>query len=497
MAEFIRVDEWKPSSKDSIVGYDGKLIKIPFDKIFNKPNIEALNTFIIKKESYVSRLPELTHYINYFIKYYDLDNELILSYLKLKFIIDDKRNKIKTGKFIDALYNILFTDSMKSKIEKMVEDNYYIDLSSDNTDKKYDESLEFTEAHAKTMMKISVSMKIMVPVMFHYINNHNLIKKYGSTDTLYRFYERLFDLYDPEIDLYNKLYISAWSKVNVSYLRNRASWDQREIFGVDPHSYMKELLIDKIINETIFKYVFNRNVISFNYVILNKQLGYFLKERYNENRIELSAKKSNIDGLSGLDKLEMNSSKVDESAVVLSELNIKNTIKRIKKKMKIDVTREEIEYYKANMTITKFQTQLIFYYYAKYFGGYRDLLFLTREQYIQLVIILKKRLLFQNYVYLPHILTANIDGRLCTRTIQNNKFTYKIQTSSLYMQMVNDKFDTLEDIGKSNLILAILSTILNSSFTLVDYERPDLYGKKLELNDDLVSEEFLSYINQI
>ena len=69
---------------------------------------------------------------------------------------------------------------------------------------------------------------------------------------------------------------------------------------MDPHSYMKELLIDKLINETMFKYVFNRNIISFNYVILNKQLGYFLKERYNENRIELSAKKSNVDGLSGL-----------------------------------------------------------------------------------------------------------------------------------------------------------------------------------------------------
>ena len=96
---------------------------------------------------------------------------------------------------------------------------------------------------------------------------------------------------------------------------------------MDPHSYMKELLIDKIINEAIFKYAFNRNIISFNYVILNKQLGYFLKEKYNENRIELSAKKSNIDGLSGLDKLEMNSSKVDESAVVLSEINIKNTVR--------------------------------------------------------------------------------------------------------------------------------------------------------------------------
>jgi len=83
---FIRVDDWTPTKSDMKVSYDGKLIIINFDKLFNRHEGNALNTFIIKKESYVKRLPDLCHYINYFIKFYDPDNELLLAYLKLKYL---------------------------------------------------------------------------------------------------------------------------------------------------------------------------------------------------------------------------------------------------------------------------------------------------------------------------------------------------------------------------------------------------------------------------
>lgn len=294
MTKFIRVDEWKPKKEDNIVKHDGNLIVMPFDKIFNKPNIVTLNNFTIKKISYVSKLNIIVHYINYFIKFYDTDGELLMIYLKLKFIIDNKKNNIKIAKFIKTLYNILFTDTMLEKISRFVEDNYYIDLSSDK-DKKYDESLEFTVDHAKVMMKISTSMKLMIPIVFQYLNTYNLLKVPKS---IFRFYEPLFDMFDDNIDIYNKLYIIAWSKVNVNHIHHKKIWDQREFFGVEPLTYMDELLKDKIIVETMFLYVFDKNIISFNYVIMNNQLGFFLKEQYKENRIELSAKKD-ASGLSG------------------------------------------------------------------------------------------------------------------------------------------------------------------------------------------------------
>lgn len=492
LKDFVRVDEWKPKKHDIKVSYDGKMVIIPFDKIFKRPNETALNNFIIKKESYVKRLAELTHYINYFIKYYDADNELLLAYLKLKFIIDKKKSVVSVSSFIRIMYAILFTESIQQKIIQMVEDNYYVDITSDNG-VKYNESLEFTEDHAKIMMQISVSMKIMVPVMFHYINTYNLIK---NRKYIYRFYEGLFDLYGGEIDIYNKLYISIFSKVNVNYILNRLIWEQREIFGTDPLTHMEELLKDKIISETMFKYTFDKNIISFNSVVLDRQLGYFLIEQYDKNRIELSAKKD-VSGLSGLDKLEMNATKIDESTAILSDINIKRTIKRIKAKMNIKVPKDELRYYRDHLKITKFQSQLVFYFYAKYFGGYRDLNLLTRTQYLKLLIILKHRLQYQGYVYLPQILTSNIESRLNTRTIQNNKFLSKIQTSSIYQAIISDKYSTLQDIDKPHMILNLLSTILNTTFTFVDYDHPNMIGKPIELNQDVACDEFLNFLNQL
>jgi len=492
MKKFIKVDEWKPSKNDVKVTYDGKLIVIPFDKIFDKTNVDTLNNFIIKKESYVKKLDEITNYINYFIKFYDPDNELLLAYLKLKFLVDNKKNNISISTYIKLIYNILLSDSIVDKIINMVEDNYYIDLTSD-TGIKYNETLEFTKEHAKIMMQISMAMKLMVPVMFHYMNSYGLIK---DRKYIYRFYEGLFDLFGGEIDIYNKLWISIYSKVNVNYIRNKTIWAQREIFGTDQLTHMNELLKDKIISETMFKYAFNKNIISFNYVVLEKQLRFFLIEPYQQNRIELSAKKD-LNGLSGLDKLEMNATKMDESTIILSNINIKKTIKRIKKKMHIDIDKEELEFYRKHLKITKFQTQLVFYFYAKFFNGYRDLNLLNRTQYLKLLIMLKKRLQYQNFIYLPQILTSNIESRLNSRTIRNDKFLTKIETSSIYQSIISDKYSTLADINKSDMILNLLSTLINTTFTFVDYDRQDMLGKPIEINQDIVSDEFLNYLNQL
>lgn len=487
--KFIRVDEWVPKPEDNIITADGKLMIIPFDKIFKRSSL--INNFIIKKDSYIKHSPELCHYINYFIKFYDYNNELLVSYAKLKYMIDNKKQKIGVKTFIRILYTILFTDSLKSKIIKMVEDNYYIDLSpKDNI--KYNESLEFTEKHAKILMQISVSMKIMIPVMFHYLCTYgkNKQKKY-----IYQFYKDLFDIYEGDIDIYNKLYAPIWHKVYVSFMRNRRIWEQREIFGVIPLTKTDELLKDDIISETIFKYRFDKNIVNFNHVVLNKQLGYFISEKYDQNRIELSFTKD-ITGLSGLDKLEMNAAKTDESNIILSDINIKETIKRLQKKLKLKISKEEIEYYIRHMKITKFQSQLVFYFYAKYFGGYRDLNLLTRTQYVKLLIMLKKRLYFQGCVFLPQILTSNLEGRLNTRTIRNNKFLSKIESSPIYQNLMDNKYEILKDTDKSMLILNILSMLINSKFTFVDYEHPENLGEIIEINQDILSEELMNFINQ-
>lgn len=231
-------------------------------------------------------------------------------------------------------------------------------------------------------------------------------------------------------------------------------------------------------------------------MIIESQLGYYNIEPYKFTPVEVNNKKD-PEGLSGLDKLEMNAVKIDESLPILSSINIKDVISRIRKSMKIEISDAEFIYYRKHHKINKFQVQLVFYYYAKYFGGYRDLNMLTRKQYFQLLVMLKKRLQYQGLVYLPQILTGNI-VQIKTRLIQNRKFLTKIEHSSVYQALVQEKFSTLGEVNKGNMILGLLSSILNSSFTVVDFNHKDKLGQPIEIsNPDILSDEFLTFLNQI
>lgn len=203
-----RINSWKPSSANQVfVEQDGKLFVCHFDRIFGAENLSIYNRFIISKASYENQLERIVGYTNFFINHYDRDLELVTAYLKMKFIIDKEKifdNNSIDG-FIDMLYEIIFTKSIVEKIKLLVEENYLDDIETDSEkdsnkkkytkfEKKHLESLEFNNDHIKVLLAISFGMKIMSPVMFHFIKLNNIdIGK--ETDTIYQFYKKLFDIF--------------------------------------------------------------------------------------------------------------------------------------------------------------------------------------------------------------------------------------------------------------------------------------------------------------
>lgn len=488
---FIRVDDWIPKPEEELIKQDGQLVIIEFDKIFDKAE-NNLNYFIIKKDSYISRMDEFALYINYFLKFYDTEGELLMGYLIMKYSIDIE-GITSLESFINMIYAILITPKIKKLIDQMVEDNYYIDLSPKNKTKVYDESLEFTEAHAKVLLSISITMKIITPVVFHYLTTTQQLK---NKRIISKIYTDILCIFGQDIDIYSKLYICVAAKINVHYNAHSLMWSQREIVGVTKESHLEHLLAETIIQETIVRMRFHKNVIAFIYVILDNQLKIFNMEDYQQNRVELNTQ-PDANGLKGIDKIEMNTAKIDESQVVLSKINIKTTMKRLQKKYNVHISDDELNFYKNNVPIIQFQTKLVYYYFAKEFGGYRDLLLLNKTKYIKLLITLKKVLIYRGYEYLPQILTSKVQGKMRSRTIQNNKFISKIETSSVYKNIMANKYDIVAHLGKDDYILKTLSTMLNSVFTIIDYEKQDLIGVPIEVHQDRLSDEFLDFINQI
>ena len=496
-AGVIPVDEWRPEPSDNVVTYKDKTVIIPFDKLIHGVEIEDRNMFyVLFKDSYVKKFELITHYINYFIKYYD-DGELILNYLACKCFIDNNKFVPNRETMIDFIYKHFVTPTMYAKIVHFVEDNYRIDLSQNkDPDKNYSESLEFTNEHAKILILISTFIKFLIPLVMHYIST---AKGKGEVKKLDLYFRPLFVVTEvaENVCLYAKMYNSISTKVKYNEMKNRVIWDKYEANSVDAEAYTEELLNKNLIVDNIFKYNFSQNIISFNSVILKTQLTYRCVKNFGITLQEINEDKDS-DGLSYLDKLEMNTTKIDESLIILSEINAKHTIKTLKRKLHIKIPKDEVEYYIKHHRVERINRKLVFNWYAKYFGGFTDLsnsAGLTR--YIKLMIMMKKKLRMLGFKWLPIIISSNVEGYLTNRTVQNGKFVEDIEHSDIYKNLKKEKYPALDDMGRSDLLSEPIADIANTQFAIVDYELPDLFGEILDIDYTELKQEMLMLENQI
>ena len=326
-----QINIWKPKHDSEIfVGQNGKLFECYFEKVFNTTkDIAKYNHFFINKSSYENQLDHIVSYINFFINFYDRDMEVMTAYLKFASEIGKERTYDENGidGFIDLIYEILFTPTVIEKIRKLTDDNYNDDIESPDDDKKHYmksekkhlESLEFTNQHIKVLLCISMAIKIMCPVMLHF-TKINQVPIGKNTDTIFRFYKRLFTIfgfgsdfcvknekdetvieevpedqvmehvklsgltkvpygytyryyftqdgeklyYTPiEINIYNKLYIYCKAKVLESNATNSPIFAQREITGIDVFTVIEQFTRRVLITENIVKYRFNDNIVGF------------------------------------------------------------------------------------------------------------------------------------------------------------------------------------------------------------------------------------------
>lgn len=491
----INVEEWEPSLKEKIVTYDGKLIIVPFDKLFNRASMKEFNTFIIKQKAYVGKLELICKHINYFCNFYDPERELITAYLKLKHKIDLSTGKLSEEAFIARLYHILFTPSIVSKITQMVEDNYIFDIDSDSSADKYPDETKFTDEHTKILFSASTAIKLMVPVVFHYINSNNI----HAPSRLYNYYERVLHLFHTEqVNLYNKLWIWCLKKVENDYNVHKVLWEQREVYGETIITRAVKLFKSHIIVDTLFKYTFDGNPNVLNAVVVKKQLRITNGQKYKHNLVAVSNERSGEGNeLKRIEMMELTASKIDESLIVLSPKNIKRTISRIQDEMQVRITEDEYLFYNSFTPTNSIQKTLVDYHYAKYFNGFLDLNMISKRQYMTLLILLKKKLQYQKFKYLPQILTGEIVGKIQNRSIRNMKFLNKLKSTPLYNKLVSEKFAYVYYIKKNDPIIEIVSSLLNTKFKYVDFNNLERCGTIIEVNQDTLSDEILNFLNQI
>lgn len=515
------INVWKPANDNQIyMMRNDKKIICRFAKIYNQKSYAEYEEFVLNKGSYENKLDLIIKYINYFINKYDTDLELIGAYLKIKFALKKHRDSYgpdSTPAYIDLVYELIFTPTIVEKIKRCTEDNYFDDVESGvkrvnyKNNRKHLESLEFTNKHVKIMLAISLAIKIICPVVFDFFSTHK-IKIEKKSDMIYNFYKGLFPLFQEDCDMYAKLYLYVKAKILESLVNNQKMFDQREIFGVDPFTVINDFTKRVLISENMFKYEFGGNILGFNRTVTTFQITCFLKAQYEKNLAEVTMEK-NTEGLSAIDKMNMNLTKIDEGIVVLSEINVKNTIEWLKAIFDVGVTDDEIDFYMKHHIPSEIQVFLVNSFYAQYFGSYRDLNLLTKRQYITLLVLLKKKLILDlgfddngciHATALPYILSGNLVDKLNNRVIRNLQFKSQRENCYLYNQLKEGKHKYIYAIGnkntkngKNDIDSSIASSLINTNFTFVDYAHPELLDKPMRFSDSKISYEVMYFLSTL
>ena len=267
MEEIIKipeVDTWVCPPEDVIFSNAKGIISAPISKVLQiNSDSPGIDWFLMStKKCYNSQVmrDHTCLYLNYFEKYYDTDKELLIILSRIKFLIDTTPQYSEVN-FLNDIRVYILNERFKSKVNDMVDRNYSLNLAYRNIP----ENLQYTDLHAKIMLRMSIFMNICIPLITHFAYT----KKIGVIDDfIMQVFDLIFCLY-PEVDIASKLYETTITNVNKSVLKNAPIWAQQDIRGKDEvtHTYMS---ITNIILNIMPKYTFDKSIISLNFTSIQK-----------------------------------------------------------------------------------------------------------------------------------------------------------------------------------------------------------------------------------
>ena len=518
--------KWKINPEDERFFSQPKTMIIKFDKELaheNNENIAALNEWKVTKLSYSSYLPRMCEELNFFEAMYDQDGELITALFRIKYLIDAD-NISYTMKnfeaFRDFCYKTIFTPSIKNKITTMIEENYVDDIEAENMRnmknpdmmsimQRKKKSLEFKNVHVKAMLQISFGIKILSFIVNHFAVMRSInIQK--NKDIFYQFYKDMFDVFEFDFNIYNKIYAYIESKVNSSYNFNRSIFEQQQIEGKDKSIIIDQLMRQNCIIDNMIKFQLpqtwdsvkqqpRERVLSFLCSIINTHISIFIIQVFRRNLIE-TAIVPDADGNSRNDRYRASKMKVNEKYVITCSMDMKNLVNGLFKKYENEITMEELEYYRHNLKPNRLHQLLIEIYFFNYTSSSQEFTLLRNLDWYKLLLIMRKDLMRRLNVnkdtlldsILILLLTANIE-EVPVGEKMYVKDTKYLKDDPTYNALCNKYYSTIVDID-DDIIKKFLITFANSKYKFVLYEEPQLLDEEISINKRELIDQLLNFL---
>jgi hypothetical protein len=163
-----------------------------------------------------------------------------------------------------------------------------------------------------------------------------------------------------------------------------------------------------------------------------------------------------------------------------------------------NITEEEFDFYYNNFYPNEINQALFNDFYAGKFKDPYAVSNLNRHDTVYLLICMKK--VFQTYkmYHLAQACTGKVFRKYKENVIKNSKFMERVTSSQLYKEIVSKKYSYVMELGlKENPVLKTLASIINSTFTLVDFDDTVNNYKLEHLDQDAIANEYLLFLSII
>lgn len=505
---------WKLYPDDARFFSAPKTMIIKFDKELehvDNENIAALNEWKVTKLSYSSYLPRMCEELNFFETMYDQEGELITALFRIKYLIDVD-NISYTMKNFDAFkdlcYKTIFTESIKEKITRMIDENYVDDIEAENIRnmqnpdmlsimQRKKKSLEFLNVHVKAMLQISFGIKILSFIVNHFAVMRSInIQK--NIDLFHRFYIRMFDVFEHDFNIYNKIFSYIENKVNSSYNFNKSIFEQQEIEGKDKSIIINQLMSRNVIIDNFIKFQMpqtwdgvknqpRERVLSFLASIINTHISIFIMQVFRRNLIETSII-PDADGNSKNDRYRASKMKINEEYVITCSMDMRELVNKLFDKYKDEITMEELDYYRKNLKPSRLHQLMIEIYFFNYTFSSAEFALVRDLDWYKLLLIMRKDIMKRFNVNrdslldsaLTLILTANIEETPVGEKMYVKDTKY-LKDSEDYKRLTECFYSTIVDINE-DILKKLLITFVNSKYRFVLYEEPELLNQEITLN---------------
>lgn len=511
------IDVWIPQPQDRVFTHIRGAIIAPIHRLLGLADDNPANTmldyfYITAKRCYNSDTKmkdgqlsigfrdHCVNYMNYFEKFYDKEHQLLELYANIKYLIDCKTDSYHLNLFLNDLWKYFIdpnhsyqAQSLNYKLDKMNLEQYNLELSYQNSKSPV---LEYTNIHAKLLLKISVMQNMMIPLITHFIAKKK-ISALEVKNVLLRSFDMLFQatkmIYN--IDLVSKIHETTFSNVTKNSVSNSILWDMQNIRGRNSTTHSIET-VENIIMQIIPKYTYDKNIIHFNYNAINRDIKFRVTDvPYEYSFVVLSSTIRDDDNNSECDKFEAHAVKLNEAIFIQTITNTKKTMERIELKYGPYDEKEILFYYKemsrnGKFVVNSLQKILVDYLFAKEFEDTQAVRIVNIKQYIMLIITARRLLASYKMFQLPYMIGGKVN-RVVNRKNINKKEIEKIKQSKYY-PFIHEKYNN-EKI-EQDVILGLIAQILSSEFQTIDYYNRENNGLTLHVVPDIISEEICRFI---